>query len=280
VKSILVIGAGTMGRGISKLFILKGYAVALYDSAAGAAEGAKAKIRDEFYRRAEKAQMLKIDADQMLGNLAIVTDLKGLQPHVAIEAIIEDFAAKVSVLKQLQSALPRTTILASNTSSLSISSLAGTLENPGRFLGLHFFNPAPTMPLVEIIPGARTEPDIIEAVKSEVSALGKTGIVARDSPGFVVNRVARPFYLESLRLAEEGASAFESTDRLCRSAGFKMGPFELMDMIGIDINYSVSQSIFNSFHQEPRFRPSVLQKQKVEAGELGRKSGKGFYRHS
>jgi 3-hydroxybutyryl-CoA dehydrogenase len=280
VKSILVIGAGTMGRGISKLFILKGYAVALYDSAAGAAEGAKAKIRDEFYRSAEKAQMLKIDADQMLGNLAIVTDLKGLQPYLAIEAIIEDFAAKVSVLKQMQLALPGTAIFASNTSSLSVSSLAGTLENPGRFLGLHFFNPAPIMSLIEIIPGTRTEPGIIEAVKSEVSALGKTGIVVRDSPGFVVNRVARPFYLESLRLAEEGVSAFEPTDKLCRSAGFKMGPFELMDLIGIDINYSVSRSIFNSFHQEPRFRPSVLQKQKVEAGELGRKSGKGFYRHS
>jgi 3-hydroxybutyryl-CoA dehydrogenase len=280
VKSILVIGAGTMGRGISKLFILKGYAVALYDSAAGAAEGAKAKIRDEFYRSAEKAQMLKIDADQMLGNLAIVTDLKGLQPYLAIEAVIEDFAAKVSVLKQMQLALPGTTIFASNTSSLSVSSLAGTLEDPGRFLGLHFFNPAPIMSLIEIIPGTRTEPDIIEAVKSEVSALGKTGIVVRDSPGFVVNRVARPFYLESLRLAEEGVSAFEPTDKLCRSAGFKMGPFELMDLIGIDINYSVSHSIFNSFHQEPRFRPSVLQKQKVEAGELGRKSGKGFYRHS
>ncbi len=279
-KSVLIVGAGTMGRGLTKLFVQKGYSVLLFDKVKGAAAKSKERIKEDLYRSAEKAQILRIDAERMIDQISTPSKLSGLNPVLAIEAIVEDLEKKRNLLKELESALPENTILATNTSSLSVSSLGAGLAAPGRFIGLHFFNPPATMPLVEIAPGERTSPSTVGWVKGELEQMGKTPILVKDSPGFIVNRIARPFYLESLRLAEQSSMSIECIDRLCRSAGFRMGPFELMDLIGNDTNYTVTVSMYEAFNQEPRFRPSRLQRGKVEAGALGRKSGRGYYPYS
>lgn len=276
-KSILILGAGTMGRGIARLFIQKGYSVALFDKMRGAASKSKEQIQQELVRSAEKAQVLKIDAERMVDQISTPSKLTGLNPVLAIEAIVEDLNEKKTLLAEMESSLPKTCILATNTSSLSVSSLAAGLAAPGRFIGLHFFNPPVSMPLVEIAPGEGTSPSTVEWVRGELMQMGKTPILVKDSPGFIVNRVARPFYLESLRLVEHSLASIESIDRLCRSAGFRMGPFELMDLIGNDTNYAVTVSMYEAFHQEPRFRPSRLQRGKVESGALGHKTGHGYY---
>lgn len=203
-------------------------------------------------------------------------DLKG---DVIIEAVVEDINIKLEVLRQIAKINPPNVILATNTSSIPITRLAARLENPERVVGMHFFNPAYLMKLVEVVAGAATNAQTLQTTRQLAEKMGKTAVLTQDTPGFIVNRVARHYYVEALQLLEEGVADYAAIDDLLEASGFKMGPFRLMDLIGIDINFSVTQSIFNSFHYAPRFRPSRLQQQKVDAGYLGRKSGKGFYEY-
>ena len=214
-----------------------------------------------------------------LGRITSVSDFRQLQVDLVIEAVIENPEVKQKIFSEIEKLNDKECILATNTSSIPVTQIAAVLKHPGRFAGLHFFNPAPVMKLVEIVRGGSTSDATIELLKAFTSKLGKQCVLAQDSPGFIVNRVARHFYLESLKLAEENVADFKTIDTLLKSSGFRMGPFELMDLIGIDVNFSVTESIYNAFHQEPKFRPNRLQQQKVAAGHLGRKTGRGFYEY-
>jgi 3-hydroxybutyryl-CoA dehydrogenase len=205
------------------------------------------------------------------------SEINHCRADIIIEAIVEKPEVKVSLFNQLASINSDKTIFASNTSSLSISSIASAVIHPGRVAGLHFFNPAPIMKLVEVVKGKQTSAEVIEALVQLTRKLGKTPVVCLDSPGFIVNRVARPYYIESLRMVEEGLASFETIDRLLESRGFKMGPFRLMDLIGNDVNYAVSCSVYEQLNKPERLKPSYIQKEKVEKGELGKKTGKGYY---
>ncbi len=218
--------------------------------------------------------------NEILNNIRFLSDIKQCKADVVIEAIIEKPETKISLFNQLTEINSTQTIFASNTSSLSISALAKEIKNPERVAGLHFFNPAQLMKLVEVVKGGHTSAFVIQQLIDLTKAFGKTPVVCKDSPGFIVNRVARPYYIESLRLAEEGKASYEVIDRLLESRGFKMGPFKLMDLIGNDINYAVSCSLYEQLHHPERLKPSYLQKEKVEKGELGKKSGKGYYCYS
>lgn len=200
-----------------------------------------------------------------------------LRADIIIEAVIENLEVKQNLFADLEKINTEQTILATNTSSISITQIASALQNPSRFIGLHFFNPAHLMKLVEVISGKQTDPDIALTMMNFSKSLGKTAVEVKDSPGFIVNRVARHYYVESFKLLEEGVSDVEGIDKLLRSSGFKMGPFELMDLIGIDVNFAVTTSVYEGFNRNPKFKPSAIQKEKVDRGFLGRKTGRGFY---
>ena len=279
IKTIGVVGAGTMGLGIAQISALAGYKTLLFDVNEEMITKAFIQIEKNLDKGIEKG---KLNADQKefaTKNLTKVTKLSELKADFIIEAIIEKLEIKQEVFRQLEEVNSDETILASNTSSIPITQIAAGLLNPERFVGMHFFNPAHIMKLVEVISGISTNPEIALVTKALAEKLGKVPVMANDSPGFIVNRVARHFYLEGLKLAEEGVTNFESIDNLIQSSGFKMGPFRLMDLIGVDTNYSVTTSMFQAFHQENKFRPNRIQQQKVEAGHHGRKSGRGFYRY-
>ncbi|RYZ45265.1 MAG: 3-hydroxybutyryl-CoA dehydrogenase, partial [Chitinophagaceae bacterium] len=216
-------------------------------------------------------------ADETISNLQFVTDLQQCKADLVIEAIVEKPEVKISLFQQLATINTEKTIFASNTSSLSITQIATGLPHPERVAGLHFFNPAPLMKLVEVVKGEQTSDAVITQLVSFTKAVGKVPVVCKDSPGFIVNRVARPYYIESLRLAEEGYASYEVMDRLLEGIGFKMGPFKLMDLIGNDVNYAVSCSVYEQLGNPERLKPSYIQKEKVERGELGKKTGKGYY---
>jgi len=277
INTVGVVGAGTMGLGIAQISAIAGYKTLLFDVNNETLTKAIKIIGENLNKGIEKGKISEKQKTESLGRIMILNNLNDLKADIIIEAIVERLEVKQQVFVQLEKVNSERTILASNTSSIPITQIAAGLQYPNRFVGIHFFNPAHIMKLVEVISGVATDESIAQLIKAFAIKLGKTPVMAKDSPGFIVNRVARHFYLEGLKLAEENVADFESIDRLIQSSGFRMGPFQLMDLIGVDTNYSVTTSMYNAFHKEAKFRPNRIQKQKVDAGHFGRKSGKGFY---
>jgi 3-hydroxybutyryl-CoA dehydrogenase len=280
VKTIAVVGAGTMGQGIAQVCASAGYRVLLYDINSDLIKIAIIAIKKNLDLLVEKGKISAAQKDAISNSIISVSDFRQLQVELVIEAVIEKLEVKQKIFSELEKINDQHCVLATNTSSIPVTQIAASLKYPERFAGLHFFNPAPVMKLVEIVKGSSTGNSIIDFLFEFTNKLSKHAVLVQDSPGFIVNRVARHFYVESLKIAEENIADFKGIDNLMKSAGFKMGPFELMDMIGIDINFSVTSSMYNAFHQDPKFRPSRIQQQKVDAGHLGRKTGKGFYDYS
>jgi len=277
INTVGVIGAGTMGRGIAHVAALAGYDVQLFDMVEGATEKALLKIRDNLQKGVEKGKLDQHQMDEALPRITHIEKLKDIKADIVIEAIVENLEIKQKLFTYLESILEGKAILCTNTSSMSVTKIAAGLKNPQRFVGMHFFNPAHIMKLVEVIAGAATNEQTLNLANSFVKSLGKVSVLAKDAPGFIVNRVARHYYVESLRVLEEQVAPVEDIDKLLEATGFKMGVFKLMDLIGVDTNFAVTSTMFNGFHQEPKFRPSRIQEQMVDAGHHGRKSGQGFY---
>ncbi|MDP9467321.1 MAG: 3-hydroxyacyl-CoA dehydrogenase NAD-binding domain-containing protein [Chloroflexota bacterium] len=277
-ERIGILGAGTMGAGIAQVVAEAGIEAVLHDPIPGAYEQATERITGFLARKVEKGQLDQAAAADALGRLSPAGTLEELAAvDLVVEAIPEELDLKRDVFRRLDAEAPPTTILATNTSSLSIARIASATRHPGRVVGMHFFNPVPLMALVEVVAGALTDSEVAEATIFAARRLGKTPVLAADTPGFIVNRVARPFYLESMRILGDGAARVEQVDAAVRDAGFRMGPFELVDTIGTDINFSVSESLHEAFFFDPRYRPHLVQRTLVEAGRLGKKSGGGFY---
>lgn len=277
ITSICVAGAGTMGSGIALCAAQHGFSVILFDTQEAVIEKARLANQKTLDALLTKGKIDEPTAKLISAQITYTTDWQLCKADLIIEAIIEKMEAKVSLFQQLDAINTPATIFASNTSSLSIDHLQEQLYNPQRVAGMHFFNPAHIMKLVEVVRGKDTAEETMHQLTVLCHKLQKVPVVCKDAPGFIVNRVARHFYLESMRAVAAGVTTMESADAILEATGFKMGPFKLMDMIGNDINLSVSQSLYNAFHHEPRFEPAAMQKALVEIGELGRKSGKGFY---
>ncbi len=276
---VAVIGAGSMGMGIAQVAATAGHEVYLYDNNNEAVSAALKKIQHFLNRSASKGKITDQEAVAIFGRIYGIETLSSIvDSGLVIEAIIEKIDIKQKVFQEIESYVSEECILASNTSSLSITSLASGVQNPSRFIGLHFFNPAPLMKLVEVIPAVQTQEKITDRCLNLMEHWGKMPVIAKDTPGFIVNRVARPFYSESLRIYEEGIANPLTIDTAMKElGGFRMGPFELMDFIGHDINFKVTETVWKSFYHEARYKPSFAQKNLVAAGFLGRKSNKGFY---
>src|SRR6056297_2011131 len=276
-----VIGAGTMGTGIAQIASTFVHTVFLYDAYPGQLKKSKEGLEKILNRQVEKERMSRSEVSGILNRIHYVDHLTDFKKcSIVFEAIIEDLQAKKDQFSRVEALVPKNCILATNTSSLSIASISSALKKPSRFLGAHFFNPAPLMKLVEIIPGISTAEATVETTKSLIDNWNKVTVLAKDTPGFIVNRVARPFYGEALRIFEEGIADAPTVDYAMKEiGGFRMGPFELMDLIGHDVNYEVTNTVFEAFYYDPRFKPSFAQKRMVEAGWLGRKSGRGFYNY-
>lgn len=279
INSIGVVGAGTMGLGIAQICAFAGHKTLLFDINEEVLEKAKAQIEKNLAKGIEKGKISPDQKQATLSNLEFTNTLDSLKADFIIEAIVEKLDVKQDLFAKLEDINSANCILASNTSSIPITQIAAGLKHPDRFVGMHFFNPAHIMKLVEVISGAATSKQTADITLSLAKKLGKVGVSAKDSPGFIVNRVARHFYVESLLALEENVADVSSIDKLLKSSGFRMGPFELMDLIGVDTNFSVTSSMFEAFHQDGKFRPSRIQRQKVDAGHHGRKSGKGFYEY-
>lgn len=277
-----VLGAGSMGAGIAQVAATSKHQVVLFDTNQEAIDKAFKNLTRIFNRLIEKGKYTAEESKEILGRIKPITDLNSFSDcNLVIEAIIEDLEIKKTVFKQLDEICSPTCILASNTSSLAISAIAGACSKPERIIGIHFFNPAPLMPLVEIIPAIQTDEAIVKTSKDLIDSWGKRTVITKDTPGFIVNRVARPFYGEALRIYEEGIADFASIDWAMKElGGFKMGPFTLMDFIGNDINYAVTASVFEAFYYDPRYKPSFTQKRHAEAGWLGRKTKRGYYNYA
>ena len=275
----MVVGAGAMGGGIAQVLVEAGWEVHLYDTQDASLENGIARVRGVWDKLVEKGKITDAQRSAYNQQLSAAYVLReAAEVSLVIEAIYENLDAKRSVFTTLDDVVREDCILATNTSSLSVSSIAAGVKHPERLIGLHFFNPAPLMPLVEIVPGIATDPAVVEACVAAVAAWGKVGVVAKDSPGFLVNRIARPFYGEALHLFEEQMADMATIDwALTELGGFRMGPFALMDLIGHDVNYVVTETVWKQFYYDPRFRPSLSQKRLLDAGWLGRKSGRGFY---
>jgi 3-hydroxybutyryl-CoA dehydrogenase len=274
---ICVCGAGTMGSGIAQVAASAGYKTILYELNEAVLQKAKEKLQRDLQTLVDKQKISAEKREAILGQLQFTSHLQDCIADVVIEAIVERLDIKVSLFSQLASINSPQTIFATNTSSLSVSAIAKEISAPQRVAGLHFFNPAPLMKLVEVVKGEQTEEAIVRQLVGFTQSLGKVPVVCKDAPGFIVNRVARPYYIEALRIAEEGNADFETIDRLMEDRGFKMGPFRLMDLIGNDVNYAVSCSVYEQLGQPERLKPSYIQKEKVEKGELGKKSKQGYY---
>jgi 3-hydroxybutyryl-CoA dehydrogenase len=278
---VAVIGSGAMGAGIAQIAATAGHVVKMFDLRPNAAEQAAAELRRTLLKLAEKGRISTAEAEQAGERLQTVECIKDLADStLVIEAIVENLDAKRKLFLELEAVVDEACVLATNTSSISITAIAAPLRVPKRFLGMHFFNPAPLMALVEVVSGLATDPGCAELVFATAVAWGKSPVHTRSTPGFIVNRVARPYYAEALRLLGEQAGDVATIDAVMREAGgFRMGPFELMDLIGHDVNYAVTRSVFDAYYQDPRFTPSLIQLELLNAGFLGRKSGRGFYRH-
>jgi 3-hydroxybutyryl-CoA dehydrogenase len=277
IKTVGVCGAGTMGAGIAQVFAQSGFATVLFDLNKEVLAAAEKSIAANLAKAVEKNKITEQQKSKAIGSIIFSDDLQKVKADFIIEAIVEQIEVKQKLFAELAVINSDNTILASNTSSLSITAIAKAINNPKRFAGVHFFNPAHLMNLVEIAQAVETSDETITTLKELCGKIGKTAVVCKDSPGFIVNRVARNFYTESLQILEDNAAKMENIDALLESAGFKMGPFKLMDTIGNDINFAVTSSLYNSFHQVAKFRPSRIQEQKVVSGNLGKKTGKGFY---
>lgn len=277
---VAVIGAGTMGSGIAQVAAQAGHKVVLFDTRREAVDKALVGLRKTLDKLVEKGKLTSEQADMILGRIIPASDLKDLAGSgLVIEAIIEDLGIKKKLFAELEGILAADAVLATNTSSLSVTAIAGGLKHPERMVGLHFFNPAPLLPLVEVVPGLATDEAIAPRMTALMQAWGKTPVVCKDTPGFIVNRVARPFYGEAIRIYEEGIADMPTIDAAMKSVGFKMGPFELMDLIGNDINFTVTKTVWEAFFYDPRYKPSFTQQRQVESGRLGRKSGRGYYQY-
>jgi 3-hydroxybutyryl-CoA dehydrogenase len=281
VNSIGIVGAGAMGSGIAQIASQAGHEVVLFDLSQEALTSSSSKLQKVMNRLIEKGKVTSDEAiaiQERIVRTTMATSLKDCD--LIIEAVVEDLEVKKRVFKSIEEIASKEAIIASNTSSLSITSLASFCAHPERVVGLHFFNPAPLMPLVEIIPALQTNRDLPKQLTDLMRKWGKSPVIAKDTPGFIVNRVARPFYGEALRILDEGIADVSTIDAAMRQSGFRMGPFQLMDLIGHDVNYSVTESVFKSFYYDPRYMPSITQLKLVEAGWLGRKSGRGFYNYN
>ncbi len=284
-----IIGAGTMGSGIAQVAAAAGHKTFIYDSFPGALKKAGDELKKTLDRLLDKGKITEDESISIFERINYVDTVSKLKDcDFIIEAVIENLEVKQKLFSDLEKIVGNESILASNTSSLSITSIASTCKNPNRVIGVHFFNPAAIMPLVEIVPGISTENSVVTKAKTLISGWKKSVVLAKDSPGFIVNRIARPFYGESIRIFEEGwcgiprdETGFATIDwALKEFGGFKMGPFELMDMIGNDINYTVTETVWTQFFYDPRYRPSLTQKRLFEAKHFGRKSGKGYYSYA
>jgi len=276
-----VIGAGTMGSGIAQVAAVAGYGVILYDIEAAALNRSIMQIENNLTKAIEKNKLTIEEKETALAKIKTSVDFSQLKYcTTVIEAAAERLDIKQGIFQRLDDLLSHESIIATNTSSLSVTVLGAATRRPDRVIGMHFFNPAHIMKLVELIKGIETSQTTISRITSLTKEFGKTPVLASDTPGFIVNRIARPFYGEALRLLGEGVAGVDEIDRIVKkSGGFKMGPFELMDLIGIDINFSVSKSVYEQFFHEPRYRPHPIQRQMVDANLLGRKTGKGFYEY-
>ena len=277
-----VVGAGAMGSGIAQVAAQAGHQVVLFDTKQEALDAAKMKLGKIMARLVEKGKLNETDAQDLQDRINYANDMKAFADcGIVIEAIIENLEIKKFVFSNLEEICSNDALLATNTSSLSVASIASACKHPERVIGIHFFNPAPLMPLVEIIPAIQTDPNVTQSARELIDSWKKVTVLAKDTPGFIVNRVARPFYGEALRIYEEGIADFATIDwAMTDLGGFRMGPFTLMDFIGNDINYTVTETVFAAFYFDGRYKPSFTQKRHAEAGWLGRKSGRGYYDYS
>ena len=274
-----VIGAGTMGSGIAQVAAQAGHSVVLFDTRKEAVDKAMSGLAKTLDKLVEKGKLSADAAKALLGRIAPASDLKQLADcGLVIEAIIEDLGIKKKLFADLEELVSADAVLATNTSSLSVTAIAAACKRPERVIGLHFFNPAPVLPLVEVVPGLATDAELAGRGSRLMTSWGKTPVICKDTPGFIVNRVARPFYGEAIRIFEEGLADMVTIDHAMKTVGgFKMGPFELMDLIGNDINFTVTKTVWESFFYDPRYKPSFTQQRQVDAGWLGRKTGRGYY---
>ncbi len=277
-----VVGAGAMGSGIAQVAAQVGHRVVLFDTKQEALDAAKMKLSKIMARLVEKGKLDETDAQDLQDRINYANDMKAFADcGIVIEAIIENLEIKKFVFSNLEEICSNDALLATNTSSLSVASIASACKHPERVIGIHFFNPAPLMPLVEIIPAIQTDPNVTQSARELIDSWKKVTVLAKDTPGFIVNRVARPFYGEALRIYEEGIADFATIDwAMTDLGGFRMGPFTLMDFIGNDINYTVTETVFAAFYFDGRYKPSFTQKRHAEAGWLGKKSGRGYYDYS
>lgn len=279
IRTICVCGAGTMGSGIAQVAAQSGYNTIQFDVSEAMLQKSKISITASLQKLVEKNKITEVEKNIITSRLLFTNKIEDCKADVIIEAIIENKEAKIDLFNKLALVNSADTIFATNTSSISITQIASQTSVASRIAGMHFFNPAPLMKLVEIVTTKNTSKEIAETLVALTKQMGKTPVICRDAPGFIVNRVARHYYLEALKLVENGIADVESIDAVMEATGFKMGPFKLMDLIGLDINYSVSNIVWEALDKPERLRPSPLQKQMVEKGELGRKIGKGFYKY-
>ena len=280
ISTICVIGAGTMGSGIAQTAAQNGFYTLLFDINKDVLEKSKISLQKNLQYLVDKQKITAKEKETIYSRIQFITDTNDCLADIIIEAIVEKTEAKVSIFNQLAEVNHAEVIFASNTSSLSISAIQEKIVHPQRVVGMHFFNPAQVMKLVEVIKGNQTTDAVAQIIYDLCIQLNKTPVMCKDAPGFIVNRVARHYYLEAMKLVEDGIATFENVDAIMEASGFKMGPFKLMDLIGVDINLAVSQSMYAAFNKKERFKPSPIQIDKVAKGELGKKTGKGFYTYS
>ena len=279
ISSICVIGAGTMGSGIAQTAAQNGFYTLLFDINGEVLEQAKTSIQKSLQYLLDKQKISAEEKENIFQRIQFITDTNDCLADIIIEAIVEKVEAKVAIFNQLAELNHSEVIFATNTSSLSVSEIQARVQQPQRVVGMHFFNPAPVMKLVEVVKGDQTTDEVAQTVYELCLQMNKTPVMCKDAPGFIVNRVARHYYLEAMKLVENGIATIENVDEIMEASGFRMGPFKLMDIIGNDVNLAVSQSLYDACNKAERFKPSVIQIDKVSKGELGKKTGKGFYEY-
>lgn len=280
INTVGIVGAGTMGSGIAHLASIAGYNVILYDISPDVITKSKQTIEKQLSGAVERGKISRETADQAYRKINFSDNFDDLHAEIIVEAVLEKHDLKIDILKRLASQNEPSTILATNTSSIPITSIAAQISNPERVIGMHFFNPAHIMKLVEVISGAQTSEPVASLIVQLAEKMGKNAARVNDSPGFIVNRVARHYYVESLLILEERIASFEAIDKLLEASGFRLGPFKLMDLIGVDTNLSVTESVYKGFNYDSKFKPSRLQQQLSAAGFRGKKSGRGFYTYN